>query len=363
MGEVDHDLALLHRGVVFHLPVEHHCAGAVAHGGDDLEGVGDVGWVGGEDLLGDGDLHGVQAPCPHAAEEVGVAELVLAGDDVLDVAEGAVVREDPVRGAGVDHAGHGVVPEVLLVGGAGVRCALDVAVDRVLAHQIAGVAAAHAGGLHAPVGGEVCRPQRKALHAGGGGADLLHVGHTPGRLEDRMHENGLGETGLGFELGEETVHVVDVLGALDLGDHDDVERRAGFEHGGGEIVEAPGRVERVDPGPELRVTEVGGLGDVYQPRASGFLVRRGHPVFEVGQDHVDRGNDVGQLADHLGVRRREEMDHPRRPKRDLPDRIGRPDGERAEEVLRVAHGAILRNRAGSPPMECGAASANWRKPA
>ena len=60
---------------------------------------------------------GVQAPGADAAEQVGVAELVLAGDGVLDVAERAVVREDAVGHAGVDHAGDRVVPQVLLVGG------------------------------------------------------------------------------------------------------------------------------------------------------------------------------------------------------------------------------------------------------
>ena len=82
----------------------------------DPAGVRDVLGARAEDLLGDRDLHGVQRPGADAAEEEGVAELVLAGDDVGDVAERAVVREDPVHRAGVDHPGDRVVPEVLLVG-------------------------------------------------------------------------------------------------------------------------------------------------------------------------------------------------------------------------------------------------------
>src|SRR3546814_12635097 len=70
-----------------------------------------------------------------AAEEEGVAELVLAGHHVLDVAERAPEREDAVGGAGVDHASHRVVPQVLLVRRA---LTLDVAVLRVLADQVAG---------------------------------------------------------------------------------------------------------------------------------------------------------------------------------------------------------------------------------
>ena len=88
------DLALLDRGVVLHLAVEHARAGAVAHRLDDPLGVGDVGRVGAEHPLGDVDLHRVQAPRADAAEQVGVAELVLAGDRVLDVAERPVERED-----------------------------------------------------------------------------------------------------------------------------------------------------------------------------------------------------------------------------------------------------------------------------
>ena len=49
-------------------------------------------------------------------------------------------------------------------------------------------------------------------------------------------------------------------GALDLRDHDDVERVADLGDRGGEVVEAPRRVEAVDPGPELGVAHVHGAG-------------------------------------------------------------------------------------------------------
>ena len=165
---------------------------------------------------------------------------------------GPVEREDAVGDAGVDHAGDRVVPEVLLVGACGrPRCRRR----RVLAHEVAGVAAADAGGLHAAVGGEVGGAERQALHAGAGGADLLDVGDAPGRLEDGVDEQRPVEPGLGLELGEQPVDVVDVLGPLDLGDHDDVELVADLGDRGDEVVEAPRRVERVDPGPQLGVAE------------------------------------------------------------------------------------------------------------
>src|SRR5690606_8326475 len=85
VGQVRHHLALLERGVVLHLAVDHHRAGAVAHGRDDPAGPRHVLRCGREHLLGDVDLHRVQAPRTDAAEQERVAELVLAAHDVLDV--------------------------------------------------------------------------------------------------------------------------------------------------------------------------------------------------------------------------------------------------------------------------------------
>ena len=56
----------------------------------------------------------------------------------------------------------------------------------------------------------------------------------------------------------------------------------------------------------------------------------------------------GDLADHLRVVRRQEVDDPRRPERDLRHRLGRADRQRAEEVLRGTHAGRLRNAARAP---------------
>ena len=99
LGELDEHQALLERGVVLHLAVEHHRAGAVApvtlQGGHHATRVRDVLDARREDAVGDLDLRRVQAPRADAPEQEGVAELVLAGDRVGDVAERAVVREIP----------------------------------------------------------------------------------------------------------------------------------------------------------------------------------------------------------------------------------------------------------------------------
>ena len=70
--------------------------------------------IGREHRLGDGDLRWVQRPGAGAAHQEGVAELRLAGGRVGEIAERAVERLDAGGGAGVDHLGDGVVPEILL---------------------------------------------------------------------------------------------------------------------------------------------------------------------------------------------------------------------------------------------------------
>ncbi len=108
--------------------------------------------------------------------------------------------------------------------------------------------------------------------------------HAAGRLEDRVDEDRPGQPGLGLELGEQPVDVVDVLGALHLGHHDDVELVADLGDERREVVERPRAVERVDPRPELGVlAEVGGLGDLDEPRAGGLLAVGLDGVLEVAE--------------------------------------------------------------------------------
>ncbi len=296
--------------------------------------MGDVGRVGREDLLGDVDLHGVEAPGPDTAQQVRVAELVFAGDGVFDVAEGPVEREDSMHHAGVDHSGDRVVPQILLVG---VALLVDVVAGRVVSYEVAGVTATDTRGLHAPVGREIGRTEGQALHTRRGAADLFDVGDAASGLENGVDQEGLGEIRLGLELGQQAVDVVDVFGALDLGDHDDVELVADLGDQGGEVVERPRGVERVHTGPELCGAHVDGLADLDEPGACCLFVGGGHAVFEVAEEDVDLRCDVGDLRDHLLVRRREEVNHSRRGEWDLTDRSRGTDGERFEEVLGATH--------------------------
>ena len=191
-GKLDDHFALFHRSVVFHFSVEHDRAGAVTHRLDHALRLLHIFGTRAEDTLGDIDLNRVKTPCTDTSEQVCIAELVFAGNDVLDVAEWTVEREDPVGDAGVDHARHCVVPQILLV-----RATWSVGVVgvRVLSHEIVGVTTADAGCLHATVRGEVRRAEREALHARGCRTNLFDVGDATRRLEERMNEDRSLEAG------------------------------------------------------------------------------------------------------------------------------------------------------------------------
>ncbi len=87
----------------------------------------------------------------------------LAGLRVGEIAERAVEGLEAVGGAGVDHLGDGVVPEILLGDAARLASVHGVRDDLVF-----GVTAAHAGRLHGAGGREVGRAQAHAVHAGRG---------------------------------------------------------------------------------------------------------------------------------------------------------------------------------------------------
>ena len=239
----------------------------------------------------------------------------------------------PARGAGVDHAAERVVPEVLLGGGA--RLARR---RRVAEHEVAGVPAADARGLHPAGRGEVGRAEAHALHARRGGGDLLDVGDALGRLEDRVDEDRPLQAGARLELGEQPVDVVDVPRPLDLRDHHDVELVADRLDDLREVVEHPRRLERVHARPQLRLAELDLPADPDQALARGLLAVDRDRVLEVAEQDVGLGRDVGRLGDHLLVREVEEVDHPPGPDGDLAERFGGADGERCEEGTGAAHG-------------------------
>ena len=166
------------------------------------------------------------------------------------------------------------------------------------------MATTDAGRLHPPVGGEVGGAERQPLHARRGGADRFDVGDPSRRLEDGVEQQRPVEAGSGFELGDQPVDIVDVLGPLDLGDHDHLDAVADLGDRGGQVVEDPRRVERVDPCPELGGGVIPRLGDLDQPGPRRLLLGCRDAIFEVGEQDVDRGRDVRNLGDHLRLERR-----------------------------------------------------------
>ncbi len=145
------------------------------------------------------------------------------------------------------------------------------------------------------------------------------------------------EPGARLELGEQAIDVVDVPRPLDLRDHDHRQAVADLGHERRDVVERPRALERVHARPQRGLAEVDLAADADQAGPRGLLVLDRDRVLEVAEEDVGLGREIWQLADDLGVRGVEEMDHPRRRHRDLEHGIGSADGEGLGEVTWVAH--------------------------
>jgi hypothetical protein len=171
-----------------------------------------------------------------------------------------------------------------------------------------------------------------------GAADLLDVGHARGRLENRMNEDRTFDLGLGLELGQQLVDIVDVPRTLDLRHHDHIKLVTDLGNELGQIVEHPRRVETVYTGPQLRTAEIGLFCDLNQSAPGGDLIFDGNRIFKVAQQHIDLLGDVGDFGGHFRVAGIEKMQHPRRFERNLSKRHRRTDGQRLEELFGATHG-------------------------
>ena len=118
------------------------------------------------------------------------------------------------------------------------------------------MAAADARGLHRARGRKVRGPERDAVHARGGGRDRLDVLHALGGLQDRVDQDRARHLVARLELRQQLVEIVDVPRPLDLGQHHHVELVAGRCDDLRDVVERPGRVERIDAGPQAGGAEV-----------------------------------------------------------------------------------------------------------
>ena len=286
---------------------------------------------------------GMQRPGAGAAHQEGVAELRLAAVRIGEIAERAVERLDAGGGAGIDHLGGGVVPEVLLEFRPRASPAL-----RVGQHGVVGMAAADARGLHAARGGEVGGAEAHAVHARRGGGDRLDIVDALRGFQDGVDQDRLLDRVPGFELRQQLVEIVDVPGAFDLGQHDDVELVADRADDLGDVVERPGRIERIDPRPQAGRAEVGGLGHGDEARARRLLGVGRDGVLEIAEHHVDLPDQLRHLGGDLFDMRRHEMDHALEPDRQFAQRRGRADRERLKERARQLHARPLAHASQMP---------------
>ena len=116
-------------------------------------------------------------------------------------------------------------------------------------HHIVRMAAADTRGLHAARGGEVRGAEAHAVHARGGTRDRLDVVDALRGLQDGVDQDRPFDRVARFELREQLIEIVDVPGALDLGQHDDIKLVADGRDELGDVIERPWRVERIDPRP------------------------------------------------------------------------------------------------------------------
>jgi len=153
-----------------------------------------------------------------------------------------------------------------------------------------------------------------------------------------VDQDRLGDLILGFEQREQLVDEVDVPNAFDLGDHHHVELVADGGDDLVHVVQEPGAVERIDPGPQAGFTEVDGLRHLDEAGTGGLLGIGGDGVLEVAEKYVDLLDHVGHSGAELLDVRGEKMDHPLGADGQFAHRLGRADGKRLVEIRRQFHG-------------------------
>ena len=208
------------------------------------------------------------------------------------------------------------------------------------------MAAADPRRLHRAGGGEIGRAETDAVHARRSAGDVGDVVDAFGGLQDGVDEDRLFDGVLGFELRQKLIEIMDVPGAFDLRQHDDVELLADGGDDLRNVVEHPRRVERVDARPQSGLAKIATLGHGDEAVACGRFGVGGNGVFEIAEHHVDLMHQLGHPRAHFLDMRRHEMDHALEPQRQVAQRRRRPDRERLEEIARQFHVAIPQPRIG-----------------
>ena len=221
-----------------HLAVDHDSAGAIGHRSDNLLREGYFGRIGREHPLGDRHLIWMQRPSTGAAHEEAIAELHLASSGIGYVAERPIKRLDARGGTGIDHFRGRVVPEVLLISRA--RRIGGAARNGIGHHFVFGMAAADARCFHRPRCRQVRRTEADAVHPRRSARDRRHIVDALGGFQDGMNEDRLLHRVLGLKLRQKLIEIMDVPGAFDFRQHDDVEFLADRADDLTNVVEHPG---------------------------------------------------------------------------------------------------------------------------
>src|SRR6056297_3249079 len=245
---------------------------------------------GGENLVGKGDLLGVDGPFADHSKGGGAQRLCPEAVIIREVAEGAIDGQKAVRAAGGDDGGLGPVPRV----GPVFLALAD--------HIVVFLRTADAGGGHAHGGREVGGAEAEGLHAGAGGGDGFDVGDAGGGFDDRLKADPLGAALGGFDRGDERVDGIDVFGAAGFGNHDLIKAAARFFKQINHITVPEGGIQPVDPNAEVFVAPIHIIDRLNGVFAGDILVGGRNGVFEVDVDDI--GGAGGHFLEQLGVRAR-----------------------------------------------------------
>ncbi|MPM79270.1 hypothetical protein SDC9_126303 [bioreactor metagenome] len=161
-------------------------------------------------------------------------------------------------------------------------------------HVVVGVGELIAGGLgtdvetrHAHRGGEVTRPVDQRLHPRRGPGDRLGVEQATGVLDLGLDPDPADRQPVGpLHLGQQQVEGADVVGALDLWQHQRVDPVAGAADDLDHVVVRPLGGPVVDPDGDGRGRPVA-VQVLDHPAAGLGLGRGGHRVLQVEEDRVD----------------------------------------------------------------------------
>ncbi len=176
------------------------------------------------------------------------------------------------------------------------------------------------------------------MHARRRQGDLLDILHALGGFQNGVDENRLLHLMPRLKLGQQLIEIMNVPGALDLGQHDHVELVADRRDDFGDVVQQPGRVQAVDARPQAGRAVIVRGRHLDKPFARGLLGVGGDGVFQIAEDDVHGRDHVADFRPHFFQMRRDEMDHALHPHRQLAIRLRGADGERLEKIARAFDG-------------------------